>query len=120
MGLGKICFLENDTAINQDLRGVVPVDPGKLSVYFLFWWFKSISQRIIDNGSGATVHGVKLPFIKSLEIPLLSLSEQKSIVKKLDALSVETKKLEENYRQKLADLEELKKSVLKKAFSGEL
>lgn len=49
-----------------------------------------------------------------------SLPEQKSIVKKLDALSAETKKLEMIYKQKLADLEELKKSVLKKAFKGEL
>ena len=51
---------------------------------------------------------------------LSKLPEQKSIVKKLDALSVETKKLEAIYTQKLADLEELRKSVLKKAFSGKL
>jgi type I restriction enzyme, S subunit len=48
------------------------------------------------------------------------LSEQKSIVKKLDELSEQTKKLEEIYKQKLADLEELKKSLLQKAFKGEL
>ena len=49
-----------------------------------------------------------------------SLSEQKSIVAKLDALSAETKKLESIYKQKLSDLEELKESVLKKAFEGKL
>jgi type I restriction enzyme S subunit len=32
----------------------------------------------------------------------------------------ETKKLEAIYQQKVSDLEELKKSVLKQAFSGEL
>lgn len=120
VGLGKVCFLLKDTAINQDLRGVIPINPQKLSEHFLFWWFKSIAQRIIDNGSGATVHGVKLPFIKSLEIPNISFKEQKEIVKKLGALSAETKKLEKIYEQKLADLEELKKSVLSKAFQGEL
>ena len=52
--------------------------------------------------------------------PFPSLAKQKSIVARLDALSAETKKLEAIYRQKLADLEELKKSVLKRAFSGEL
>lgn len=57
-----------------------------------------------------------------LNCPLLipSISEQKTIVSKLDSLSAETKKLEVTYRQKLANLEELKKSILKKAFSGEL
>ena len=42
------------------------------------------------------------------------------MVNKLDALSVKTKKLEKIYKQKLTNLDELKKSVLKKAFAGEL
>lgn len=49
-----------------------------------------------------------------------SVAEQKDIVKKLDGLAGKVKKLKGIYRQKLADLEELKKSVLKKAFSEEL
>ena len=59
------------------------------------------------------VRGIIITFPKSL-------IKQKSIVKKLDSLSEHTKKLEEIYKKKLADLEELKKSVLKKAFAGEL
>ena len=51
---------------------------------------------------------------------LSSEKEQYVVVVKLDALSAETQKLEAIYKQKLADLEELKKSVLKKAFAGEL
>ena len=47
-------------------------------------------------------------------------NEQQTIVQKLDALSTQTKKLEAIYQQKIKDLEELKKSVLQKAFSGEL
>lgn len=49
-----------------------------------------------------------------------SLSEQKRIVTKLDILSTKTKKLEAIYQKKLANLEELKKSLLEKAFKGEL
>jgi type I restriction enzyme S subunit len=49
-----------------------------------------------------------------------SLEQQEEIVTKLDALSAETKKLEAIYQQKLANLEELKKSILQKAFNGEL
>ncbi len=45
---------------------------------------------------------------------------QRTIVSKLDALSTETQKLEALYRHKLNDLDELKKPVLQKAFSGEL
>ena len=56
--------------------------------------------------------------IQQIDIP--PLKEQELIVKKIDALSKETKKLEAIYTQKIADLEEMKKSVLQKAFSGQL
>ncbi|MBP9141492.1 MAG: restriction endonuclease subunit S, partial [Chitinophagales bacterium] len=120
VGLGKVCLIANDTAINQDLRGVVPINSKKLSVDFLYHWFKSIANKIVEEGTGATVQGVKLPFIKSLSIPLPQLKEQQTIVRQLDALRAETQKLEAVYQKKIDDLEELKKSILQKAFAGEL
>ena len=72
---------------------------------------------VISSVNQANINGQKL---KNYPIPALPIREQKSIVKKLDALSAETKKLEAIYEQKIADLEELKKSILKKAFVGEL
>ncbi len=120
VGLGRVCLIQNDTAINQDLRGVVPINLNKLSVDFLFRWFKSIANKIVEEGTGATVQGVKLPFIKSLIINVPPIQEQNNIVKKLESLSKETKRLEAIYQQKLIDLEELKKSLLEKAFKGEL
>ena len=59
-------------------------------------------------------------YVKNFAVPFPKLEEQKQIVEKLDSLSIETKKLESIYTQKLADLEEMKKSVLQKAFSGQL
>jgi len=84
VGLGKICLLGQDTAINQDLRGIVPNDLKILSVKFLFWWFKNIADVIVAEGTGATVQGVKLPFVKSLPLPLPPLPEQHRIVNILD------------------------------------
>jgi type I restriction enzyme S subunit len=72
---------------------------------------------VISSVNQANINGTKL---KTYPIPLPPLKEQKSIVQKLDALSAETKKLEAIYQAKINDLEELKKSVLQKAFSGEL
>ena len=48
------------------------------------------------------------------------IDKQNEVVRQLDVLSVEIKKLETIYNQKINDLEELKKSVLQKAFCGEL
>ena len=71
----------------------------------------------ISSVNQANINGTKL---KSYPIPLPSLSEQQYIVTKLDTLSAETKRLEAVYEKKLADLEELKKSILQKAFDEEL
>jgi hypothetical protein len=45
---------------------------------------------------------------------------KQSIVRHLDVLRAETQKLEAVYQKKINDLEELKKSVLERAFSGSL
>jgi type I restriction enzyme S subunit len=57
-------------------------------------------------------------FSYKLKIP--PLEEQLILVEKFNRISSETKAIESKYQQKLRDLEELKKSVLNKAFAGEL
>lgn len=84
VGLGKVCLLESDTAINQDLKGVLPSEC--LDKLFLYYFFKNISKYIISNGTGATVKGVKVSFINDLIIPIPPLEEQKRIVAKIDTL----------------------------------
>ncbi len=84
VGLGKVCLLGQDTAINQDLRGIIPRNTKTLSIRFLFWWLKTMADTIIAEGTGATVQGVKLPFVKSLQLPFPPLAEQQRIVGLLD------------------------------------
>ena len=72
---------------------------------------------VISSVNQANINGTKL---KTYPIPLPPLHDQQSIVRQLDALRDETQKLEAVYQKKIANLEELKKSVLQKAFSGEL
>ena len=71
-----------------------------------------------DNGENQT--NLRKDDILNCPLFVPTFAEQKSIVTKLDALSTETKKLEAIYKTKLNHLEELKKSILKKAFNGEL
>jgi type I restriction enzyme S subunit len=118
VGLGKICLVENDTAINQDLRGVIPKRKTDLSVGYLFQWFKSISHQIVEEGTGATVQGVKLPFIKGLEIPLPPLPEQQRIVALLDEAFAAIAKAKANAEQNLKNAKELFESYLQGVFEN--
>jgi len=119
VGLGKVCILQDDTAINQDLKGIIPNNKN-LNNKYLFWWFKSNSKFIEENGAGATVKGVKLPFINNLKIAVPSFDEQLQIVEKLDNLHEQTLNLVSAYQKKISLLQELKQSILHKAFQGEL
>ncbi|MFZ2390285.1 MAG: restriction endonuclease subunit S [Minisyncoccales bacterium] len=81
---------------------------------FLFYFLNSIILK--DLGYARHYRLLKekaVPFPKAI-------SEQKSIAFKLDILSNQTKKLELIYEQKLKSLEELKKSILRRAFNGDL
>ncbi len=78
---------------------------------------KQFNKRL--KGSG--VPNLHLEEIREVIIPFPKSKEaQQTIVRKLDALRAETQKLEAVYQKKIADLEELKKSILQKAFAGEL
>jgi type I restriction enzyme, S subunit len=117
VGLGKVCLLGQDTAINQDLRGIVPIDPKVLSVRFLFWWLKSIAGTIVAEGTGATVQGVKLPFVKSLQAPVPPLPEQRRIVGILDAAFDGIAKASANAEKNLQNARALFESHLQSVFT---
>lgn len=93
-----------------------------LNSKWLYYWILSpqaLSQAN-DKATGTAQKTVSLTALRNFVLPKMNLNEQQDIVQKLDLLSAEIKKLETIYLQKLNDLEELKKSVLQKAFSGEL
>ncbi len=71
----------------------------------------------ISSVNQANINGKKL---KGYPISVPSLSEQEAVVVKMDALEIETQRLEALYKRKIALLDELKKSLLQQAFAGEL
>jgi len=82
---------------------------------------KYLNSIKLDNFvSGMAQPKLNQTMLNKIPIPFPPLKEQQIIVNKLDTLNAETKKIEIIYKQKIADLEELKKSVLQKAFKGEL
>lgn len=86
VGLGKICELMQDTAINQDLKGI-SFSNDTIDKHFFVQWYRSISDHIITNGRGATVKGVTLDFMKNLSIPVPPMETQEQIVAELDQIN---------------------------------
>jgi type I restriction enzyme S subunit len=92
----------------------------KVLYRYLYFQLLNSLKEFKEKSVGANTRFLKLGMIQDMRIALPSISEQQTIVQKLDTLSAETKKLEAIYQQKINDLEEMKKSILEKAFSGGL
>jgi type I restriction enzyme S subunit len=122
--LANVAQLDTDEKVAFAQR-IIIMQPNaeKLDCTFLKYLLLSqpVQERIRSKGTGATVQGIKASLLKTIEISFpISLQEQRRIVAQLDALALETRSLAAIYERKLAALEELKKSLLHQAFSGEL
>ncbi|HMJ08598.1 MAG TPA: restriction endonuclease subunit S [Pyrinomonadaceae bacterium] len=82
---------------------------------------RPVAEELNSLKSGTTnVSAIYFKDLKSLTIPIPPVSEQRTIAAKTKSIAAETQRLESVYRRKLAALDELKKSLLHRAFSGEL
>lgn len=119
--IGKVGFVDRDVSCNQQINSLTVKK--EFSPKFIYYALstKGFFEQVIHNSAQAT-----LPIINKGKWETLTVSfpkskiEQETIVNKFDEILIETKKLEAIYKQKINDLEELKKSLLQKAFSSGL
>ena len=122
--LGRVAIIPDNIPQGIINQALLKLTPNKdVYVEFLKHWLRSnIFQTIIfEHSGGAAIPNVPAAkILKQITIPIPNIKEQKRIVKEIELTLTKTKKLEAIYVQKIADLEEMKKSVLQKAFSGQL
>ena len=121
--IGKVGFAEKVVSCNQQINSLMVKREFEPKFIYYAMTSKEFQNKVLSEGKGAQA---TLPIINKSKWENLTISfpksktEQKLFVEKFDALQNETKKLERIYQDKINDLEELKKSILQKAFAGEL
>ena len=121
IGRTAIYDIDDIANINQAVC-VIRCNENVLNNYYLMYllnspFFKTILHENEVNNARANL---SLTFFRNLIIPIPNTTEQQSIVEFIIDLKSQTQSLESNYQQELAALDELKKSILQKAFMGEL
>ncbi len=81
---GKAIITKIETAINQDLKILLPTI--EIDKHFLLYFFRQNEDDFVEKSSGTTVKGIKLEYITSKFLPLPPLSEQHRIVAKIEEL----------------------------------
>lgn len=120
---GTVAMLKTEATCNQSLVSIYPNDVNKVLPELIFANLDGRYNEIrkLTGDSGNDRRGLNMPIIRSVSFSYpKSIEAQQSIVLKLDGLRAETQKMEVIYQKKIDDLDELKKSILQKAFAGEL
>ncbi|MGI7536129.1 restriction endonuclease subunit S [Campylobacter coli] len=118
---GKLGILNLDSTTNQAICAFLHKDKNiKFLEKFLFYFLFFLRDKIIKDSFGGAQPNINQTYIKNLQIPLPPIKEQEQIASHLDELSSHVKNLKQNYQAQIKDLQELKNSLLDKAFKGNL
>ena len=121
--IGKTGFSTVPVSSNQQINCLTPKKEYNPKLFYYGLISPFVQRQVIEIGSGSQA---TLPIINKSKWSKLRInipterSVQDVIVQLLDGLKQKTQSLESKYQQELNSLEELKKSILQKAFEGEL
>ena len=119
--LMKVARTDFGGLCSADMYPLAPL-PNQITRDYLFHLLlsKSFTDYAIQGSARAGMPKVNRKHLFEFTVWLPVVTKQKELASKLDELHQETQRLAALYQQKLAALEELKKSLLQQAFAGEL
>lgn len=114
-----VAMVKKPFTVNQDLKAIIP---DKDDLEFLYWMLLSNEQHILNTcmKNGTTVESINSNALKDLTFKCPSLPEQHEIVRLIDELLARERAAQQAAEQALASIDLMKKSILARAFRGEL
>lgn len=112
-------ILDFDSCFPDSVIGVV-VNPEITTIPYVEFLLQSFKAILQAKGKGSAQDNINMGTFEKLHFPFPSIKKQNEIVNSVNELMVSVQQLETIYQNKLNAIDELKKSILQKAFSGEL
>lgn len=114
-----VAMVKKPFTVNQDLKAIIPDED---DLEFLYWMLLSNEQRILNTcmKNGTTVESINSNALKDLTFKCPTLPEQHEIVRLIDDLLARERAAQQATEQALASIDLMKKSILARAFRGEL
>jgi type I restriction enzyme S subunit len=116
--VGYVTIMSRPMATSQDF--VNWVCGNELDPHFLSFLFLAQGTEFFKFSSGAVHQTIYFPEAKAFHVCIPSLGQQQQIAMQADKLKQAAADLETIYARKLVAIDELKQSILQKAFAGEL
>ena len=113
-------ILDFEGCFPDSVIGVV-VNPAVTTVRYVEYLLQSFKTILKAKGQGSAQDNINMGTFEKMIFPFpTSIEVQNDIVNSLDCIMNSVQQLERIYSDKLNKIDELKKSILQKAFSGEL
>jgi type I restriction enzyme S subunit len=117
--VGETAILDFDACVPDSVIAIV-VNEDVADNEYVEYLLQTYKDILKEMGKGTARDNINLGTFERQAFPFPPVDKQREIVAKINALGEETRRLESLYQRKLAALDELKKSLLHQAFSGEL
>lgn len=118
VGLGKVGITDRQTCFSQDSQALIPLE--NINVKFMAFQIKNQAKNFISVSRGTTINGITKNTLKELKLVVPPLEIQKEIVKLLERHFECADKTDKFIESALNKAKQLKQSLLKSAFLGEL
>ncbi|NLD18038.1 MAG: restriction endonuclease [Tissierellia bacterium] len=116
--IGKLAILGVPAATNQAVCGIYKND--NFLVKFIYYYLFHKKQKLVKQGIGGAQPNISQTILKRLLVPVVSHSEQRAIVAKIEELFSELDNGIESLKKAKEQLEVYRQAVLKAAFEGKL
>jgi len=121
---GQISIASTELAGANVTRGIVPIffEATVVAQDFGYYLMCSgfVQTQIQEKTYGTALQQINIGDLRKLKLAIPPLAEQAALTARFDELGKETQRLEVIFQQKLTALDELKKSLLHRAFNGDL
>lgn len=116
--IGKVAILSYDSCFPDSVVGLTTDEKNN---YKYVYYYLSTQQKELESKAPATAQkNINLKVLNDLDIPLPTLPEQHEIVRLIDDLLARERAAQQATEQALASIDLMKKSILARAFRGEL
>ena len=115
---GQVGILHLETTTNQAVCGIFPRK--NYVPEFIYYSLLNSKKGLVAQATGNAQPNISQIKIKNTTIPVISREEQEEVVSRLDDLNDKCDTLQQNYQKTLTLCDDLKQSLLRKAFNGEL